>query len=182
MNTELVKVNDRFFKKYISAEEISAAVQEIATKINRDFDGESVMLLVVLKGSMIFAADLVRHITIPVSMETVRARSYGHRMETTGKVELDFTEIDFKDKNIIIVEDIVDSGLTLQALIAWLLKEAPKSVNVAALLSKPEVRRADVDVKYCGIEIPPVFVVGYGLDYAELGRNLPEIYALAEAS
>lgn len=180
MKSEVVRVNDRFFKKYISAEQIAVAIGEIAEKINRDFANDSIMLLVVLKGSMIFAADLVRKITIPCSIETVRARSYGHGMETSGKVELDFTAIDFKNKNIIIVEDIVDSGLTLTALIEWLLKENPASVHVAALLSKPEARRTDVEVKYCGIEIPPRFVVGYGLDYAEYGRNLPEIYVLSD--
>jgi hypoxanthine phosphoribosyltransferase len=180
MNNELVKVNDRTFKKYITAEKIAQAIKGIAGKINRDFEGEPIMLLVVLKGSMIFAADLMREITIPCQLETVRACSYGNAMETSGKVELDFTAIDFKGKNVIVVEDIVDSGLTLQALVEWLLKESPKSVNIAALLSKPEARRADIDVKYVGIEIPPAFVVGYGLDYAELGRNLPEIYVLAE--
>jgi hypoxanthine phosphoribosyltransferase len=176
----LVQVHDRFFKSYISAEKIAVAIDGIADKINRDFAGKPLIFLVVLKGSMIFASDLVRKITIPCRMETVRARSYGNRMTTSGTVELEFIPEELEGKNIIIVEDIVDSGLTLKALIVRLLKEKPASVNVAALLSKPEARKADVPVEYCGIEIPPVFVVGYGLDYAEYGRNLPEIYALSE--
>lgn len=177
----LVQVHDRFFKSYISEEKIAAAIGEIAEKINRDFEGKPLIFLVVLKGSMIFASDLVRKITLPCRMETVRARSYGKGMVTSGTVELEFIPEDLEGKNIIIVEDIVDSGLTLKALIERLLKENPASVNVAALLSKPESRKADVPVKYCGIEIPPAFVVGYGLDYAEFGRNLPGIYVLADA-
>ncbi|MES2765909.1 MAG: hypoxanthine phosphoribosyltransferase [Bacteroidota bacterium] len=176
----LVQVHDRFFKKYISTEEIAAAIDEMAEKINRDFEGKPLIFLVVLKGSMIFASDLVRKITLPCRMETVRARSYGNRMTTSGRVELEFVPEELEGKNIIIVEDIVDSGLTLKALIERLLKEAPASVNIAALLSKPEARKTEIEIQYCGIEIPPVFVVGYGLDYAEYGRNLPQIYALAD--
>jgi hypoxanthine phosphoribosyltransferase len=180
VSDDVVRVNDRFFKKYISAEEIDAAVKNIAENINRDFKGKPLIFLVVLKGSMIFASDLVRQISLPCQMQTVRARSYGKDVVTSGSVTLEFVPEDLEGKNIIIVEDIVDSGLTLKALIERLKEENPASVSVAALLSKPEARKTEVPLQYCGIEIPSFFVVGYGLDYAEYGRNLPEIYALSD--
>ncbi|MDX9790743.1 MAG: hypoxanthine phosphoribosyltransferase [Candidatus Kapaibacterium sp.] len=169
-------LNDKYFRKFIDQSEIDIAVSKIASRINRDYADKKPTFLVVLKGAMLFAADLLRKIEIACDIEVISAKSYGNGMTSSGEVRISDLGAKFAGRDIIIVEDIVDTGLTLKALYRNILIHNPASVAATSILSKPESREVEVDLKYVGIEIPPYFVVGYGLDYAESGRHLPEIY------
>ncbi|MCX7929891.1 MAG: hypoxanthine phosphoribosyltransferase [Chlorobi bacterium] len=175
-----VTLHNRTFECFIERDEIARAVEKIAAQIERDYSGRQVVLVIVLKGALLFAADLVRMLRIPLRIEFVRASSYGAAMRSSGTVELDGTLRSVQDCDVIVVEDIADSGTTLAALVAHLEQFSPRSIAVATLLSKPAVHGGRVPLDYVGIEIPPVFVVGYGLDYNELGRNLPDIYRVVD--
>ncbi len=174
-----VNINGRKFIPYISREEINKAIRNLAEDIDKDYDRKEPLFLVILKGAVFFATDLLRNLSIDGTLEMIRAQSYGTEMKSSGKVELSIENISFRDRDVIIVEDIVDTGLTLKTLMETIEKESPSSLECAVLISKTEMRQVDVRVKYTGIEIPDVFVVGYGLDYAEKGRFLPEIYGLS---
>ncbi|ROL62288.1 hypoxanthine phosphoribosyltransferase [Bacteroidetes/Chlorobi group bacterium ChocPot_Mid] len=178
-NKEIYEIRNVRFKKYISKEIINQEVQKIANRINNDYAGQKVLFIVVLKGSIFFASDLLRKIELDCEIETVRASSYGDEM-INSKLRLSIENINMFNKNIIIVEDIVDTGNTLSELVKRIQSEKPKSVEIVTFLSKPEKREKPLDIKYVGIEIAPYFVIGYGLDYAEQGRNLPDIYILDE--
>jgi hypoxanthine phosphoribosyltransferase len=180
MNDKII-INGKKFKKHIDKSEIEIAVSKIAEKINKDYLGKSPTFLVILKGALPFAADLIRRVNLPCDLEVMSAKSYGTGISSSGDVKLADFGAKFNGKDIIIVEDIVDTGLTLKALFNNILVHKPASLATAAILSKPDSRLVDVELKYTGIEIPPYFVVGYGLDYAEYGRNLPDIYILDES-
>ena len=160
----------------ISEDSIKEKVKELGQRISKDYEGESVFLIGILKGSVPFMADLMREITIPVTMDFMAVSSYGNGTSSTGVVRI-LKDLDFeiKDKNIIIVEDIIDSGITLSYLVDYLKNRGPKNIEIAALLTKPERNKVKVDAKYIGYEVPDKFVVGYGLDYAEKYRNLPYV-------
>ena len=175
-----VELIDKIFNIYITPNEIEAVIQRIADKINEDYAGKSPVFLTILNGAVIFATDLIRNINLDCEIEFLSAKSYGKAMESSGKVELQHYGLDLKDKDVIIVEDIVDTGHTLTNLLKNISQFEPKSVRCASLLSKPAMRQVEVKVDYIGIEIDPIFVVGYGLDYASKGRQLPAIYKLAE--
>lgn len=174
-------VNDRVFRPFIGPAEISEMVASIATRINADFAGEELTVLVILKGSVIFASDLVRRLHMPVRMEFTRASSYGVGMKSSGSITLEGLFTDVTERNVLIVEDIVDSGTTITELRKHLSILQPKSLTVAALLSKPAVHDESVAIDYLGRTIGPEFVVGYGLDYAEYGRHLDGIWVLDES-
>lgn len=178
--TDEIEINGKKFVPYISSDKISEAVKEVALKINSDYAGKSPVFLVVLKGSIFFASDLLRHINLDCEIEAVSAKSYYDGMVSTGKVQISVLEENLRGKDLIIIEDIVDSGHTLSALTEKLKVMKPNSVETVAFLSKPDMRKIDVPVKYIGINIPPLFVVGYGLDYAGKGRQLPDIYIFNE--
>ncbi len=163
----------------ISEEEIKKCVRELGEKISADYKGKEVIILVILKGSMIFASDLVRAINIPVRLDFMQASSYGDGTASTGiiKIKKDMDN-DAAGKNIIIVEDIIDSGNTLFNIRKLLEDRGAASVSICSLLSKPSRREADVKAEYVGMEIPDEFVVGYGLDFAERYRNLPYVGVL----
>ena len=165
----------------ISEDSIKEKVKELGQRISKDYEGESVFLIGILKGSVPFMADLMREITIPVTMDFMAVSSYGNGTSSTGVIRI-LKDLDFeiKDKNIIIVEDIIDSGITLSYLVDYLKNRGPKNIEIAALLTKPERNKVKVDAKYIGYEVPDKFVVGYGLDYAEKYRNLPYIGVLKE--
>lgn len=165
----------------ISEDNIKEKVKELGQRISKDYEGESVFLIGILKGSVPFMADLMREITIPVTMDFMAVSSYGNGTTSTGVVRI-LKDLDFeiKDKNIIIVEDIIDSGITLSYLVDYLKNRGPKNIEIAALLTKPERNKVNVNAKYIGYEVPDKFVVGYGLDYAEKYRNLPYIGVLKE--
>ena len=158
----------------ISRERIAERVSELATQITREYAGRSLVLLSVLKGSFMFAADLAREIALPVRVEFLGVRSYGDGSKSSGVVQItqDLTS-PVEGDDIVIVEDIIDTGLTLSYLREQLLLRNPASIKIASLLHKPARKLRDVEIDYLGFTIDDVFVVGYGLDYAERYRNLP---------
>lgn len=162
-------------KILITEKEIEALTQGIADRINEDYKDKELILLVILKGSVVFASDLMRRLSCKVKLDFMQASSYGSGTVSTGEINIkkDCSE-DVNGKNVLVVEDIIDTGNTLAALVK-LLKERGADVEIATLLSKPSRHEADVDVKYVGVEIPDEFVVGYGMDYAENYRNLPYV-------
>ncbi len=165
----------------ISKEDIDLKVKEMGKQISEDYKGKDLLLIGVLKGAFIFLADLMRHISIPVEVDFMAVSSYGTSTKSSGVVrimkDLDST---IEGKEILFVEDIIDTGLTLNYLIKNFKTRGAKSVNACTLLDKPERREADVSVKYKGFDIPDKFIVGYGLDYAQKYRNLDQIYILKE--
>ena len=168
----------------LTKQEIDMMVHKIASSVNDDFRGEEVTAVVILKGSMMFAADLVRCLTVNVKLDFMQASSYGGGVESSGVINIKKDlETDVKGKNVLIIEDIVDSGRTLSLLREEIEKRGAKKVAIASLLSKPSRRVVDVEVEYIGAEIPDEFVVGYGLDMDEKYRQLdyigilkPEVY------
>ena len=163
----------------ISEEKIRQRVRALARQISEDFRGREVLLIGVLKGSFIFMADLARKIKSPVKMDFVRLASYGSGTCTSGEVRLTINlETSPRDKDVLVVEDIIDTGITLQYLLRRLKARRPKSLRVVTLLDKPSRRQVTVKVDYTGFRIEDRFVVGYGIDYAEQFRNLPGIYAM----
>ena len=167
--------------KYVmySEEQIKKRVSEIAAQISVDYQGKDVLLVCVLRGSIIFTADLIREMSIPVKVDTIAVSSYGNSTESSGVVRLikDLDET-IKDVHVLIVEDIIDSGLTLQYLINMLKQRNPASVKVCTLLDKRERRMSNVIPDYAGFVIPNEFVIGYGMDYGEYYRQLPYIGVL----
>ncbi|HEY0875213.1 MAG TPA: hypoxanthine phosphoribosyltransferase [Vicinamibacterales bacterium] len=166
----------------LDAEKIQARVRELAREIEADYpDGEEIFLVGVLKGGFMFMADLVRSMSTRVSIDFIAVSSYGAGTKSSGEVRLQKDlETSLENRNVIVIEDIVDTGLTLKYLQDILRSRAPKSLRTACLLSKPTRRQVDVPVEYVGFTIEDRFVVGYGLDYAEKYRNLPHIAVLQE--
>ncbi len=165
----------------LKRDEIAAAVARMGKEITRDFAGESVVLVGVLKGACLFLSDLARQIELNATFDFIAVRSYGTK-KTGGEVQLIKDVITpLRDQNIILVEDILDTGLTLTFLRKHLLQHQPRVLKIAALLDKPSRRAVPVQADYVGFQIPDKFVVGYGLDYAERFRNLPDICVLEEA-
>ena len=170
-------MNNDIAKVLISEEQLQAKVAELGAQISRDYEGKDLLLVSILKGSVVFMADLMRAITEPCSIDFMVVSSYGGANTTsTGLVKIvkDLDQ-DLSGKDVLIVEDIIDSGRTLYYLIDILKKRNPKSVHLCTLLDKPERRVCDVKVDYTCFNIPDEFVVGYGLDYAQKYRNLPYI-------
>ncbi|MDT8068894.1 MAG: hypoxanthine phosphoribosyltransferase [Terriglobia bacterium] len=163
-------------KVFISREQIAKRVAEIAAQISKDYAGESIVLLGVLKGAAIFLSDLSRHVTLDASFDFISVSSYGNAKQNSGEVKM-LKDVDqsMEGKNIILVEDILDTGLTLTYLSRVLKAHKPKSFKIAALLDKKARRIENIQADYVGFEIPDEFVVGYGMDYAERYRNLPDI-------
>lgn len=168
-------------KVLLSEEVINAKIKELATRISEDYKGKELLVVGVLKGSVIFAAELIKNITIPCEIDFMAVSSYGSSSETTGVVRI-LKDLDHEacGKDIIIVEDIVDSGVTLDYLLKYLKARKANSVEIVSLLTKPSRRKVDIECKYIGFETPDEFLVGYGLDYAEKYRNLPFIGVLKE--
>jgi hypoxanthine phosphoribosyltransferase len=164
----------------ITEEEIRAKVQELGTQLSRDYEGRSLTLVSVLKGSLPFMADLMRAITIPVTIDLMEVSSYGGAAtESSGLVRiLKDLSASIEGRDVLIVEDIIDTGLTLNYLLRYLRGKNPRSLRICALLDKPARRLVDIEIDYRGFTIPDSFVIGYGLDYAEIYRNLPFIGVL----
>lgn len=178
MKNEIFQIDDYIFQKKISSKEISKIVSDLANHLRSDYADEEVVYLVVLKGAFIFASDLIRAAGLKCKIHLISASSYGSELKSSGKVELNIQNIDIENENIIIIEDIVDSGRTLKAIIDALQGLRPKSIVSVCLLSKPAERKVNVDVQYIGKEIPSEFVIGYGLDYKEQGRHLQHLYSI----
>jgi hypoxanthine phosphoribosyltransferase len=163
----------------ITGEEIQAKIRELGDRITEDYRGRDPLLVGVLKGAFVVMADLSRHIRLPLQFDFMAVSSYGASTKTSGVVRiLKDLDHDIEGRHVLLVEDIVDSGLTLAYLLKNLRARRPASLEVCALMQKPEVQRVALDIKYKGFEIPPVFVVGYGLDFAEKYRNLPYVATL----
>lgn len=158
----------------IDEETIAKTIASLAGQINEDYKGKSVILLVILKGSAVFAADLMRLLTIDVTLDFMQVSSYGSSAVHGELAILQDTQTDLAGKNVIIVEDIADSGNTLKTLLE-ILKKRGANAEICALLSKPARRECQIDIKYTGMEIPDEFIVGFGMDYNERFRNLPYI-------
>jgi hypoxanthine phosphoribosyltransferase len=166
-------------KVLISEEEIQAKLAEMGEAITRDYAGRSVLLVGVLKGAFVVMADLARHIRLPVEFDFMAVSSYGAATKTSGVVRiLKDLDHDLENRDVLIVEDIVDSGLTLNYLLKNIRARRPASLEVAALLHKRGLQKVAIDMRYVGFEIPPEFVVGYGLDFGERYRNLPYVATL----
>ncbi len=161
----------------LTAEEIVSIVKKLADQISRDYEGKELVLICILKGAFMFLSDLIRHLKIPVQIDFVRLASYGSGMKSSGLITLTKgIEIPIEGKEVLIIEDIIDSGRTIKYLKDQLLLSKPLSVKVCALLDKKARREVEVEVDYLGKEIEDVFVVGYGIDFNEAYRHLPEIY------
>ena len=167
-----ITLHDLVFVPFISAKEIEATVESLAKKVDQDYAGKNPTLLVVLNGAFVFAADFVRKISIPINIDFVKLSSYAG-IDSSGKMTEHFSwQSDLKNRHVIIVEDIVDTGLTLTYLFEQLKARGPKSLKVCSLLHKPARMVKQVDIDYLGFTIDDVFVVGYGLDWAQKYRNL----------
>ncbi|HSR44835.1 MAG TPA: hypoxanthine phosphoribosyltransferase [Acidimicrobiia bacterium] len=165
----------------VSAEEIDGALARIGAQINADYEGKDLLMIGVLKGAFIVMADLARHLTVPVEFDFMAVSSYGAATQTSGVVRiLKDLDQEIAGRDVLIVEDIIDSGLTLSYLLKSLRVRRPASLEVAALLVKEGIQRVPLDVKYTGFNIGPEFVVGFGLDYAGKLRNLPQIAVMEE--
>lgn len=166
----------------LTKEQIDKRVAELGAMISKDYEGEELVLIGVLKGSVVFLADLARAITCPVKLDFMSCSSYGNSTQSSGVVRI-LKDLDksIEGKHVLVVEDIVDTGTTLNYLLENLKARKAASVKLATLLNKPERRKVDVHIDYNGFDVPDEFVVGYGLDYAELYRNLPYIGILKES-
>ena len=175
-----IKVRDREFTVSIPEAKILQRVAEVAAQINNDLKNENPLFLAVLNGSFVFAADLMRCMEMPCEISFVRMASY-EGTSSTGKVkQLIGLKEEIKGRTVVIVEDIIDSGLTMKNLLATLEEKQPKDIRIAALLVKPGNLQVDLDIPYCCFDIPNDFIVGYGLDYDGEGRNLRSIYTVVE--
>ena len=176
----IVKIKDKTFKTSIPEVEIQQRVKEVADHINRDMADKNPLLLAVLNGSSMFAADLMKNITIPCEISFVKLASY-QGTQSTGEVkEVIGINEDLAGRTVIIVEDIVERGLTIQRMLDSLGTRNPDSIDVCTLLLKPDRLKVDLDIKYVAFSIPNDFILGYGLDYDQQGRNLRDIYTLLE--
>lgn len=167
----------------IEPDVLARRVAELGEQVSRDYAGKNVLLVGVLKGAVFFMADLMRHITVPCELDFMAVSSYGEATTSSGVVRV-MKDLDtvIEGRHVLIVEDIIDSGLTLSYLLEMLRSRKPASLEICALLTKPERAEVEVDCRYLGFEIPNRFVVGYGLDYAERFRNLDYIACLDEAN
>ena len=161
----------------ISAEELEKHVNELAARINLDYEGKSLVVVGILNGACIFLSDLVRRISVPVEIDFVRLASYGKDTTTSGEIKITKdVELPVEGRHVLIVEDIVDSGTTLVWLLNYLRERQPESMKICALIDKLERREVEVPLDYVGIRVDKGFLVGYGLDFAEKHRNLPAIH------
>ncbi len=174
----IVTLRDKDFKPFMSAAEIAVINKELGAKINADFAGKEVLFIAILNGSFMFAADLMREITIKNTISFVKVASY-EGMSSSGTVKKIIGLMDsLENRHVVIVEDIIDTGNTLDKLLPTLIAEKPASLSLCTLLYKPEAFKASFDIDYIGKSIPPKFIVGYGLDYDGYGRHLADIYQI----
>ena len=177
---ETIQIKDKRFIPFIPEEQILKEVARVADEMNRDLEGKNPLFLSVLNGAFMFSADLMRNLTIPVEISFVKLASYAGT-SSTGKVkELVGLNDDIEGRTVVIVEDIVDTGVTMKHLLETLQAGKPKEIRIATLLLKPDKLKVDLDIQYVAMRIPNDFIVGYGLDYDGLGRNYRDIYTVVE--
>lgn len=176
----IVKIKDLTFKTFIPEDEIQKNVKQVADKINQDLAGKNPLFLAVLNGSFVFAADLMRYITIPCEISFVKLASYQGTTSTGTIKEVIGLNEDLAGRTIVIVEDIVDTGFTMKRMVESLGTRGPKSIHICTLLLKPGKLQVPLNIEYAAMSIPNDFIVGYGLDYDQQGRNLRDIYTLVD--
>ena len=170
-------MSDYHLHPLISREQIASIVRDLASRISGDYGQKELVLVCVLKGAFMFLSDLVRHLQMPVQIDFVRLASYGSGMKSSGRIEITKDiEVSVEGKDVIIVEDIIDSGRTIQFLKERLALSKPRTVKVCTLLDKKARREVEMEADYVGKEVDDVFIVGYGIDFNEAYRNLPQIY------
>jgi hypoxanthine phosphoribosyltransferase len=174
----MIRVKDKDFETFIPAGLIEGVVQQMADRINADFEGKNPLFLAVLNGSFVFAADLLRKISIPCNISFVKFASYSGTGSTSVVKELIGLNEEIKGRHIILIEDIVDTGITMDLILTNLRKLNPADVKIACFCHKPDAFRKSFMIDYIGMNIPDEFIVGYGLDYDGYGRNLPDIYKI----
>lgn len=181
MNKSIITIHNKSFETFIPKKDIQSTIQKLAVEIDKDYQKEEeIIFLCVLNGAFRFFADLVKYSQLPLKVGFLRLSSYDNT-KSTGKVDYNLSlDIDIKNKEIIIVEDIIDTGLTIDTLLNIVSELKPKNIEIASLLWKKEVTQVDISPKYVGFEIPNKFVLGYGLDYDDKGRELNDIYILSE--
>lgn len=168
-------------KVVFSKEEIQSKIEEMGKQITEDYEGESILVVSLLKGSFIFTADLVRNIEVPVQIEFMTTSSYGDGEESSGKVDIvSDLKTNIEGRHVLIVDDIMDSGLTMEVIANHLKQSNPKTVRTCVLLDKPERRKVDMVPDYSGFVIPDLFIVGYGLNYGDYYRNIPYIFSFVD--
>jgi hypoxanthine phosphoribosyltransferase len=178
MRTELERAVGEIL---IDSDALRARIAELGEEISAAYEGKDLLLIGVLKGAVFFMADLMRHLTVPCEVDFMAISSYGAATDSSGVVRiLKDLDINIEGRNVLVVEDIIDSGLTLSYLMRNLESREPASLDVCALMTKPERRKIDVPVRWIGFEIPNRFVIGYGLDFAERYRNLPYVGVLSD--
>ncbi|MCC6289970.1 MAG: hypoxanthine phosphoribosyltransferase [Chitinophagaceae bacterium] len=177
---DLIQVHDKTFKPYISAGEIAQKVKAIALAIENDYKGKTPLFIAILNGSFMFASDMFKALNMPAEICFIKLASYKGTKSSGQVITSIGLDIDLVDRHIIILEDIIDTGKTMHVFLPQLRNQHPASLKICALLHKPEATQFPVAVDYCGFSIPNKFVVGYGLDYDGLGRNISEIYQLVE--
>lgn len=175
-----IQIRDRGFQLFLSATQIQEIVQKLADQINTDYNGKDPLFLAILNGSFMFAADLFKYLSIPCSISFVKLASYKGTTSTGNVISLIGLDEKLHKRNVIVLEDIVDTGKTLSQLIPDLREQQPESLKIATLLLKPDALKYPIRIDYAGIEIPDKFIVGYGLDYDGHGRNLSDIYQVNE--
>jgi hypoxanthine phosphoribosyltransferase len=175
-----MNVLDKTFRPFLSAEVLNERIKELATQINKDYIGKNPIFIGILNGSFMFASDLYKNITVPSTISFIKLVSYKGTTSTGTVITAIGLEEDLSDKDVILIEDIVDTGKTMKEFVATLHKQSPASIQICTLLHKPEALQHPLDLKYVGFEIPNKFVVGYGLDYDGFGRNSQEIFQLDE--
>ena len=175
-----IRIHDKFFKPYLSQASISEKVTEIAAQINRDYEGKRPLFIAILNGSFMFASDLFKELTMEVEICFIKLASYKGTKSSGQVVTAIGLDMDLFRRHVLIVEDIVDTGKTLNQFIPQLQHQQPASLKIVSLLHKPDAKIYPIVVDYLGFSIPNKFVVGYGLDYNGLGRNMREIYQLSE--
>jgi hypoxanthine phosphoribosyltransferase len=177
-----IKVHDKTFETYLSEKDIQDKIKEMAAAINRDYAGKRPLFIAILNGAFMFAADLFKYLTIPAEISFIKLASYKGMKSSGSIITAIGLDEDLYNRDVIIVEDIVDTGRTLFRFLPSLEHQHPSSLKIAALLHKPEATEHPLTLDYVGFSIPNKFVVGYGLDYDGLGRNLKEIYQLVPTS
>ena len=176
----IVRIKDKTFKTSITEAEIKERVKALAQQISKDLDGQTPLFLGVLNGAFIFAADLMREMTIPCEISFVKLASYQGTVSTGKITEVLGINEDLTDRVVVIVEDIVDTGLTMKRMVENLGTRRPAEVHICTLLLKPDKLQVPLDIEYVAMEIPNEFIVGYGLDYDQQGRNLKDIYTVVD--
>ncbi len=175
-----VKILDKEFEIFITSEQIEKAIDSVAKRMNENLSSEDVIFIGVLNGAFLFAADVYRKLTFDSQISFVKVASYSGTSSTGNIKRLIGLNEDIKDKTVVIIEDIIDSGRTISDLVRQLKGYEPKDIQIASFLFKPDAYEGSLDIDYIGVEIPNDFIVGYGLDYNGFGRNLPHIYKIVE--